>query len=168
MLKYNPEIHFVVFDLKGGEYTRLFAKKASVFIPGSDTVPIGINIFRINEEDIDSNKRIVMQLFTDFIMQTIGSNAELSAFMKDVINQATDRIFLQPADKRTMRTFVRSIDEVLTELEDDGLGWTEKTRSALKARFRELFTGWFQHLFCVKESNFNAEMIRMSFSNLIT
>ncbi len=158
--KHNPDIHSVIFDLKGGEYTRLFAKDAVVFIPGSEMNPLGINIFRINEDDLESNKRTVMLLFNEFIIQTIGGFAELSAFMRDVVNQAVDRVFLQSVEKRTMRTFVQKIDEVLSELEDDGLGWTEKTRTALKARFRELFTGWFQHIFCVKESNFKAEMLQ--------
>ncbi len=160
MNKFNPEIHCCIFDLKGGEYSRFFAKKSLVLIPGSEEAPLGINIFRINEADTESNKRVVMHLLNNFIVHTISESTELSAFMKDIINQAVDRVFLQSTDNRTMRIFVQKIDEVLNELEDDGLGWIEKTRTALKARFRELFTGWFQHIFCVTKSNFKAEMLQ--------
>jgi len=160
MSKFNPEIHYCIFDLKGGEYTRFFAKDATVFIPGSEIVPLGINIFRINEDNIESNKRMVSLLLNEFLLHKIGSLVELSAFMKDVINQAIDRVFLQPVTNRTMRTFVQSINIVLEELEEDGLGWIEKTRTALKARFRELYTGWFKKIFCVEKSNFNVEMLQ--------
>ncbi|NHK30087.1 MAG: DUF87 domain-containing protein [Asgard group archaeon] len=158
--KFNPEIHHCIFDLKGGEYTRFFAKKSTVYIPGSDVAPLAINIFRIYEEDIESNKRLVSLLLNEFLLHKVGSLVELSAFMKDVVNQAIDLVFLQPNTNRTMRTFVKSINIVLEELEEDGLGWIEKTRTALKARFRELYTGWFRKIFCVKESNYNVEMLQ--------
>ncbi|MBD3189945.1 MAG: DUF87 domain-containing protein [Candidatus Heimdallarchaeota archaeon] len=158
--KHNPEIHFLLFDLKG-EYVRFFGKDPStlIIIPGSKEAPLGLNIFQIDEQKIDSNKRFVKNLLGDFLEFSI-QQPELSPFMEDCINKAIDRTFKLPFTKRNLRTFVQMINLVIDQYKKEGVHWADSTKVALKARFRELFSGWFKRVFGVNQSNFNINILK--------
>ena len=79
--------------------------------------------------------------------------------MEYVINQAIDLVYLEEPDEWHIRTFVLKINQFLDEKAEEKIGWVEKTRLALNARFRELFTGRFKSIFCVKESNLTCELL---------
>ncbi len=160
LIEFYPDIKALILDPKG-EYARLFAKREDtiVFIIDSKVAPLGINIFKILE-DVEENKLLVSNLLREYIITVKGYQSELSAYMEYVINQAIDLVYLEPPDEWHMQTFVLKINQYLDEKAEEKIGWTEKTRLALNARFRELFTGRFKDIFCVKESNITKELLQ--------
>lgn len=157
--KFYPDINFIVLDPKG-EYARLFVKKEDVivFIIDSQVAPLGINIFKLLD-DVKENKRLVSKLLSNYFIYMKRNHGEISPFMEDVINQAIDRVYLEDREDQHMRTFIQKIHVVLDETERAGGNWADKTRLALNARFRELFTGRFEQIFCAKESNLTKELL---------
>jgi len=159
LMKYYSDIKFMILDPKG-EYARLFADRedVTVFIIDSEVAPLGINIFKILE-NVEENKLLVSKLLREYIITVKGYQAELSAFMEYVINQAIDLVYHEEPDNWHMKTFILKINQFLDEKAEEKIGWAEKTRLALNARFRELFTGRFKSIFCVKESNLTRELL---------
>ncbi|MBD3189121.1 MAG: DUF87 domain-containing protein [Candidatus Heimdallarchaeota archaeon] len=157
--KYHPEIHFLLFDLKG-EYVRFFGADSStiVIIPGSEAAPLGLNIFQIDKGDIDSNKRFVKNLLSDYLHLSV-QQPELSPFMEDCVNNAIDKTFELPYNNRHLQSFVQMIGSVLEQHKKEGVRWADSTKVALKARFRELFSGWFKRVFGVEQSNFDISLL---------
>ncbi|MBD3190611.1 MAG: DUF87 domain-containing protein [Candidatus Heimdallarchaeota archaeon] len=155
LIKKHPEIGFMIFDLKGGEYVRLLANEPGVvvLIPGSAYAPLGINIFQL-DDDVESNKRFVENLLENYLELQKISNANLSAAMFSVIEEALRRIFERPKNERNLEQFIQEINDLLDEQKEQEVQWVEMTRQGLKSRFNKLFTGWFKKIFGVEQSNF--------------
>ncbi|MHA1364931.1 MAG: ATP-binding protein [Candidatus Heimdallarchaeota archaeon] len=158
--KFYHDIKFLILDPKG-EYGRLFGRKedTKILIAGSEIAPLGINIFKLLE-DVEENKRLIRGLLQDYIIGVKGLYADLTPMMEDVIHRAIEKVYLESSDEWYMRTFVQKIQLVLDEMGKKKPGWTEKTRLALNARLRELFTGRFESVFCVKESTLTKELLQ--------
>jgi len=158
LVKLYTDIPILICDPKG-EYGRLLCEREDtiVFSIGSEVNPIGINIFKITD-NIEENKRIVEKLLKDYIVSIKGEHVELSPYMTDVLSNAIDHLYLEPSGQWHMKTFVQKIHNYLDEQTSLKVSWAEKTRLAINARFRELFTGRFESIFCAKESNLTQEL----------